>query len=122
MEMVERRIIWLTLGLAVVGITTAWACFGAREGLSFAGGAAVGCGELLWLRSSVGKLFARGPRSSTLRILGGYFLRLLLIPFSLYVMIRFLFVDVIAAVIGIMVLVGSVLVEGVLEAFGSNPK
>jgi hypothetical protein len=100
----------------------AWVCFGAREGLSFAGGAAVGGGELLWLRSSVGKLFARGSRSSNLRVLAGYFLRLLLIPFSLYVMIRFLFVDVIAAVTGMMVLIGSVLVEGVLEAFGSNPK
>jgi hypothetical protein len=82
----------------------------------------VGCGEVLWLRSSIGKVFARGPRSSNLRVLAGYFLRLLLIPFSLYVMIRFLTVDVIAAVAGMMVLIGSVLVEGVLEAFGSNPK
>jgi hypothetical protein len=122
METVERRLVWLSLGLSAAGSLAAWACFGAREGLSFAGGAAVGGGELLWLRSSIGKLFVRGPRSSTLPVLAGYFLRLLLIPLSLYVMIRFLIVDVIAAVIGMMVLIGSVLVEGVLEAFGSNPK
>jgi hypothetical protein len=122
MEMVERRLVWISLGLAAAGSMAAWVCFGVREGLSFAGGAAMGGGELLWLRSSIGKMFARGRGSSSLPVLAGYFVRLLLIPVSLYVMIRFLFVDVIAAVIGMMVLIGSVLVEGILEAFGSNPK
>ena len=122
MENVERRLVWLSLGLAAAGSMAAWVGFGVREGLSFAGGAAVGGGELLWLRSSIGKMFGRGPASSNFPILAGYFLRLLLIPLSLYVMIRFLFVEVIAAVIGMMVLVGSVLVEGILEAFGGNPK
>ena len=122
MEMIERRLVWLSLGLAAAGSLAAWVCFGAREGLSFAGGAVVGGGELLWLRSSIGRMFVRSAASSSLPVLAGYFLRLLLIPVSLYVMIRFLFVDVIAAVTGMMVLTGSVLIEGVLEAFGSNPK
>jgi hypothetical protein len=122
MDKVERRIVRLYLGLAAGGSMAAWIFFGAREGLSFAGGAVVGGVELLWLRASIGKIFVRGPRSSNRPVLAGYFLRLLLIPFSLYVMIRFLFADVIAVVTGMMVLIGSVLVEGVLEAFGSNPK
>lgn len=82
----------------------------------------MGAGELLWLRSSIGKIFARGRGSSNLRVLASYFLRLLLILVSLYVMICLLFADVIAVVTGMMVLIGSVFVEGVLEAFGSNPK
>jgi hypothetical protein len=122
MERVERRLVWLSLGLAAAGSMTAWVCFGARAGLSFAGGAAVGGGELLWLRSSIGKVLVRSPGSSNLPILASYFLRILLILVSLYVMICVLFADVIAVVTGMMVLIGSVLIEGVLEAFGSNPK
>jgi len=36
-------------------------------------------------------------------------------------MIRFLFVDVIAAVAGFAVFICSVFIEGILEAFGSSP-
>ena len=82
----------------------------------------MGAGDLLWLRSSIGKIFVRAPGSSNLPVLASYFLRLLLILVSLYVMICVLFADVIAVVAGLMVLIGSVLVEGVLETFGSNPK
>ncbi len=119
---VERRLLWLTAGLSAAGSLIVWLCFGAREGLSFAGGALVGGGDLLWLRATVGKVFARDLKPSKGPVLAGYFLRLLLIPLCLYVMIRFLFVELIAAVAGLVVLICSVLVEGILEAFVCNPK
>jgi hypothetical protein len=57
-----------------------------------------------------------------LRVLAGFICRLLLIPLCLYAMMRFLFLDVIAAVAGFALFVCSVFVEGILEAFGSSPK
>ncbi len=119
---IERRLLWLTAGLAAGGSLIVWACFGTREGLSFAGGALVGGGDLLWLRATVGRLFGPDLTRSKAPVLAGYFLRLLLIPLGLYVMIRFLFVELIAAVAGLVVLICSVLVEGILEAFVCNPR
>ena len=100
----------------------AWAGFGGRIGLSFLAGGALAGGHIIWLRSTIGAVFARDPERSKIKILAGFFLRLLLIPLCLYVMIRFLFLDIIAAVAGFAVFVCSVFAEGVLEAFGSSPK
>lgn len=118
---VERRLIWLTLGFAAAGSLIAWICFSLRAGMSFAAGAAIGCGNLLWIRFTVDRVFARGGKGSTAPVVAGYLARLMLIPLSLYAMIRFFSVDVIAAVAGLVVLVCSVLAEGILEGFGSNP-
>ncbi len=118
----ERRLLWLGLALALGGSLLAWLAFGARAGLSFAAGAALAGGNLSWLRSSIGAVVSGDPKRSKLQVLGGFFLRLLLIPLCLYAMIRFLFLDILAAMAGFAVFICSVFIEGVLEAFGSSPK
>jgi hypothetical protein len=118
----ERRIFRLGVGLTAAGSLAAWFFFGRSAGLSFLAGAVLAGGNLLWLRSSVGTLLLHAPKRSKFQVLGGFILRLMLIPLCLYVMIRFLFLDILAAVAGLAVLVCSVFVEGILEAFGSSPK
>jgi hypothetical protein len=118
----ERRLLLLGLGLTAGGGLLTWVCFGVREGLSFLAGAALAGGDLLWLRSTVGTIFSGSLQRSRLRVLAGFICRLLLIPLCLYAMMRFLFLDVIAAVAGFALFVCSVFVEGILEAFGSSPK
>jgi hypothetical protein len=122
MKNLERRILRLNLWLAAAGCALAWAVFGTRAGLSFLAGSALAAGNLFWLRSTVRAAFAGAPERAKTRILAGYLLRLLLIPLCLYVMIRFLFLDVLAAAAGVSVFVCSIFIEGVLEAFGSSPK
>ena len=121
-ESLERRLFWLGFGLTAAGSLAAWVLSGSNAGLSFMAGGALAGGNLLWLRSSVGALLLHGPKRSKIQVLGGYFLRLMLIPLCLYVMIRFLFLNVIAAVAGLAVLVCSVFIEGILEAFSRSPK
>jgi hypothetical protein len=118
----ERRLFWLGVGLAATGTLAAWVFFGSNAGWSFMAGSALAGGNMLWLRSSIGSLLLRDPKRSKIQVLGGYFLRLMLIPLCLYVMIRFLFLNVIAAVAGLAVLVCSVFIEGILEAFSRSPK
>jgi hypothetical protein len=118
----ERRILFLSLWLAAAGALLGWMIFGLRAGLSFLAGAALAGGNLLWLRSSIYAAFSRGAERAKTRVLAGYLLRLLLSPLSLYVMIRFLFLDVLAAAAGVSVFVCSLFIEGVLEAFGNSPK
>lgn len=122
MESLERRLLWLGIWLAVGGTILVWIIFGLRAGLSFAAGAALGGGDLSWLRSSILAILSGDLKRSKSQVLAGFFLRLLLIPLCLYVMIRFLFLDILAAVAGFAVFICSVFVEGVLEAFGSSPK
>ncbi len=122
MGSLERRLLWLGIYLAVGGTILVWMIFGQREGLSFAAGAALGGGDLSWLRSSILAILSGDLKHSKSQVLAGFFLRLLLIPLCLYVMIRFLFLDILAAVAGFAVFICSVFVEGVLEAFGSSAK
>jgi O-antigen/teichoic acid export membrane protein len=122
MGSLERRLLWLGIGLAAGGSILVLILFGASAGLSFAAGAALGGANLSWLRSSIGAILSRDLKRSKSQVLAGFFLRLLLIPLCLYVMIRFLFLDILAAVAGFAVFICSVFVEGVLEAFGSSPK
>ncbi len=118
----ERRLFWLGIWLAAGGTVLVWALFGLRAGLSFAAGAALGGGDISWLRSSIGVILSGDLKRSKTQVLAGFFLRLLLIPLCLYAMIRFLFLDIVAAVAGIAVFICSVFVEGVLEAFGCSPR
>jgi hypothetical protein len=115
-------LLWLGIGLAAVGSVLALVLFGMRASLSFAAGAALGGADLSWLRCSIGVLLSGDLKRSKSQVLAGFILRLLLIPLCLYVMIRFLFLDILAAVAGFAVFICSVFVEGVLEAFGSSPK
>ena len=94
--------------------------YGLGIGASFLAGGALGGLNLAWLRQTVTSAFARNPSRLKTRILVGFFLRLLLIPLFLYVMLRFLFLSVPAAVAGFAVFNCSIFVEGVLEAFGSR--
>lgn len=122
MGSIERRLFWLGCGLSAGGSLLAWAWFGPRLGISFLSGAALAGADLVWLRSTVQAIFFGDVKRSKIKILSGFFLRLLLIPLCLYAMIRFLFLDIIAAVAGLAVFVCSVFIEGILEAFGSSPK
>ena len=122
MGSLERRLLWLGIWLAAGGTILVWIIFGLRAGLSFAAGAALGGGDISWLRSSLLVILSGDLKRSKSQVLAGFFLRLLLIPLCLYAMIRFLFLDIIAAVAGFAVFICSVFVEGVLEAFGSSPK
>jgi hypothetical protein len=119
---VERRLFWLTLAMSAAGILGAAAFFGWRQGISFAAGCALAAVDLLWLRSTVRAILPGDLKRSKSNILGGFFLRLLLIPLCLYVMIRFLFLGIIAAVAGFAVFVCSVGIEGILEAFVCSRK
>jgi hypothetical protein len=122
MGSLERRMVRLGLWLSLGGWLLVMVCFGVRSGLSFAAGAALGGANISWLRSSISAVFAGDLKRSKSQVLAGIFLRLLLIPLGLYVMIRFLFLDILAAVAGFAVFLCSVFIEGVLEAFGSSPK
>ncbi len=118
----EARIFRIGTGLVVCGSLVALAVYGFGIGASFLAGGALGGLNLVWLRQTVNSAFAWNPSRLKARILAGFFLRLLLIPLSLYVMLRFLFLNVPAAVSGFAVFNCSIFVEGVLEAFGSRPK
>ena len=118
----EKRLLQLALGLTIVGTILTWIFFGTREGLSFLAGALLAAGDLAWLRASLGGVFSRDPKRAKPQVLAGFFLRLLLIPLCLYVMIRFLFLNLLAAVAGFAIFLCSVFVEGILEAFGSSPR
>ncbi len=119
---VERRIFWLTCSLSAGGSLITAIFFGWRQGWSFAAGAALAGIDLLWLRATVNAIFLRSMKRSKLKILTGFFLRLVLIPLCLYAMIRFLFLGILAAVAGFAVFVCSVFIEGILEAFDNGPK
>ena len=119
---IERRLFWLGVALTAVGSLLAWLCFGGRVALSFVAGAGLAGADLLWLRATIGTIFSGNLKRSKSKVLAGFFLRLVLIPLCLYVMIRFLFLNVLAAVSGFAILVCSVFFEGVLEAFGSSPR
>ena len=118
----EKRLLQLGLGLTLVGTIVTWTLFGGRAGLSFLAGALLAAGDLAWLRASIGTVFSRDPKRPKSQVLAGFFLRLLLIPLCLYVMIRFLFLNLLAAVAGFAIFLCSVFVEGILEAFGSSPR
>ena len=118
----ERRLFWLGFVLTAAGSLATWFFFSGNAGWSFMAGGALAGGNLLWLRSSVGSLLLRDPKRSKTQVLAGFILRLMLIPLCLYVMIRFLFLDIFAAVAGFAVFVCSVFIEGILEAFGRGPK
>jgi hypothetical protein len=122
MKTLEKRLFWIGMILAGIGSILSWGLFGMCAGLSFGGGAILGGGQLLWLRSSIGAIFAGDLKGSKFQVLAGFIFRLLLIPLGLYAMIRFLFLDIFAAMCGFAVFICSVFVEGVLEALDSSPK
>jgi hypothetical protein len=117
---VERRLFWLTFSLSAVGSILTYAVFGWRQGLSFVAGSALAGADLMWLRHSINAIFSASLKSSEIKIVTVYLLRLLFIPLCLYVMIRFLSAGILAAVAGFSVFVCSVWIEGILEAFNAR--
>ncbi len=119
---IERRIFRLGVVLTISGGILCAIFFGPRTAVSFAGGGLLAGLNLAWLRSGVNAAFAKDPSRHKGRILGGFFLRLILIPLTLYAMIRFLSVSIPAAVAGFAVFNCSIFVEGILEAFDNSSR
>jgi hypothetical protein len=119
---IEQRIFWIGAGLVAAASLFVGATFGLRSAASFFSGAALGIFNLLWLRQSVNALAFDNPKRAKRFALAGFFLRLLLIPLTLYAMLRFLFVSIPAAVAGFAVFNCSIFVEGILEAFETRSK
>jgi hypothetical protein len=119
---IQRLLFRLGLWLLLLGTLPAWFFFGPRAGISFVAGGALAALNFAWFDRLAGTLVMIDPKISKRRMLTGLFLRLLLLPLGLYVMIRFLFLSVPAAVAGLTVFYCSVFVEGILEAFETTPK
>ena len=120
MDSLEKRLLQLGLGLALVGTILTWVLFGGGAGLSFLAGALLAAGDLAWLRTSIGLVLSREPKGAKSKVLAGFFLRLLLIPLCLYVMMRLLSFGIIAATAGFAVFSCGIFLEGILEAFKSS--
>lgn len=118
----ERRLFLIGTALTVTGSVVAGLVFGLRAGISVFAGGALAALNLFWLGTAVARLMLDHPKRTKHRALAGFFLRLMLIPLVLYVMIRFLFLSIPAAVAGFALYHCSVFVEGILEAFGSRSK
>jgi len=118
----ERRIFLVGALLVVIGSIVACAGFSLVHGFSFLLGGLLSAVNLALLRHTVTSALMRRAKRSTIRILSGYFFRLLLIPLCLYAVIRLVSVSIIAAIAGFAVFNSGVLVEGVMEAFKSRPR
>ena len=116
MRDLERRLFHISAWLLLIGGIATLAVSDLNRSVSFVTGGLLGGASLAWLRRGLGAIFSEDQKTSKRRVLAGFLLRLLLIPLCLYAMIRFLFLNVPAAVAGFAVFSCSVLVEGVLEA------
>ena len=119
---IQRRLFRLGIWLVLLATLPTWFFFGLRVGISFVAGGALAALNFAWFDRVAGILVTIDPKASKRRMLTGFFLRLLLLPLGLYVMIRFLFLSVPAAVAGLTVFYCSVFVEGILEAFETTSK
>jgi hypothetical protein len=122
LKRIERRLVWIGIWLVLAGSILTGLRFGMMTGTSFLAGGALAAVNLSWLRQIVSGFVFSDPKTSRRRLLAGYIVRLVLIPLSLYAMIRFLSLSIPAAVAGFAVFNCSVFVEGVLEAFGYRPR
>ena len=122
LKRIERRLKWIGVGLVLTGSVVTALRFGILTGVSFLAGGALAAGNLSWLSQTVTGFVFSDPQKSKRRLLAGYIVRLVLIPLTLYAMIRFLSLSIPAAVAGFAVFNCSVFVEGVLEAFGYRPR
>jgi ATP synthase I subunit len=119
---IQRRLFRLGVWLVLLGTLPAGFFFGVRVAISFVTGGALAALNFVWFDRIAAILVTGDPKVSKRRMLTGFFLRLLLLPLGLYVMIRFLFLSVPAAVAGLTVFYCSVFVEGILEAFETTSK
>jgi len=119
---IERRLFRFGLILVALGSVGAGVLGGARGVLSLVAGGVLAAGGLYWLRGTVGSILFTDRKASRTRVLTGFLLRVLLLPLALYVMIRFLFLNIPATVAGFALFYGGILVEGVLETLSRSPR
>jgi hypothetical protein len=119
---IERRLFILGALLVGAGSLLTGFLYGYRALLSLVAGGTFAAINLGLLRSTVSSIVFYQPKKSKRRIIVGYFLRLLLIPLSLYAMIRFLFLSIPAAVLGFALFNCNIFIEGILEAVKAGSK
>jgi len=109
-----RRLYWLTVGVAFVASLIGFAAWGRPVGLGLALGGAISLANL-WLWDSLGKKLAGRTvkRSAFLGVLMGA--RLLILFAGGYVIVRYLEVDLLAGVAGLLASALAALLEIVLE-------
>jgi hypothetical protein len=120
MTALEQRIFRIGALMIVAGSLLSSLIFGARHGISFLAGGLLAAISMAWLRHTVNAIVYSDRQRSITRVVGGFVLRLLLIPLCLYAMMRFLYMGIIAAVAGFAVFNCSIFVEGLYEAFRSS--
>ena len=122
MSELEKRLFVLGLVLTIsAGVLTA-ALFGRWAALSFLAGGALGGVGLLWLKRTVDGLFLQDRKAANFRVGLGFLFRLLLIPATLYVMIRLVSLSAPAVIAGFAVFHSCIVIEGILEALGKLPR
>ena len=120
-EGLERRLWKISLGLGVPACLAALILGGLDSGLGFLAGAVLSWINFRWLKQGVDRLLAstRSPqpfsRSVVRAAIFKYFLRYALIGLSLYATFRVALLEVFGFFSGLVLLVGAVLVECVLQ-------
>jgi hypothetical protein len=119
---VERRLFWAGAWLVGLGSILAGLLYGFLHGVSFLAGGLLSAINMAAIRHTAASALMHGSRSSRVRVIVGYILRLLLIPLCFYAMMRLLFLGIIAAAAGFAAFSCGIFIEGVFEAFKSNSK
>jgi hypothetical protein len=122
LDNIERRLFWAGAWLVGIGSILACLIFGLLHGVSFLAGGLLSAVNLAALRHTAASALLHRSRSSKVRVIVGYILRLLLIPLCFYAMMRLLFLGIIAAAAGFAAFSCGIFIEGVLEAFKSSSK
>ena len=118
--MLEKRIFRMGGWLILAGSLVAWLWFDRITAVSLLVGGILAALNMAWLRQTINSTLRSDPKTSKRRVLAGLFLRLLLIPLCLYVMIRFTLLGIPAIIAGFAVVNSSILIEGILEALGGR--
>lgn len=117
----DRRLAKISLGLGIPACLAALLLGGPDSGLGFLAGAGLSWLNFRWLKQGVDRLIestrlADSPPKGVLRAaIFKYFLRYALIGLSLYATFRFGFLEVFGFFSGLLLVVGSVLVECILQ-------
>ena len=119
---IELRIFRAGVCLVAAGSVLTGLVYDFRQGVSFLAGGLLSAANLGMLRHTVNTTLLRRSGGFTLRVVGGYVLRVVLIPLCLYAMMRFLFLGIIAATAGFAAFSCGIFLEGIFEAFKSGSK
>ena len=120
-DLFESRSFRLGGMLVLAGSVGTALVFGFAYGISFLAGGFLAALNMTMLRHSINTALGRSANPK-FRTVGAYILRLLLIPLCLYVIMRFFFPGVIAAIAGFAVFGSGIFLEGMIEAFKHNSR